>query len=331
MQEYGYISRLKREMKGKYSDEYINKCVEYAANLLHQNLPVIFDQRHLKEILNLYRIKPDCYHTFAIAGKGKMRIINAPSMPIKVRQQWVLKEILEKREVHPCCHGFVKGKSILTNAKMHMGSKEILNMDIKDFFPSINFPLIINIYLQMGYGREAAEALAMLCCHEGQLPQGAPTSPYLANLVLRDMDNRLNCFCSRENIIYTRYADDMTFSGNVPLEKFINEFRKIISSYSFQVNEEKTRVYKEPYRKMVTGLIVKEDRICIPKKFKRLLKQEIYYCQKNGVTQHLKNTGNADRVNFKEYLYGKAYYIKMVEPVIGDKLLNDLDSIAWEY
>lgn len=176
MGKYKYIDRLRQAMGGKYSEEYINYCAEYAAKLLDKNLPVIYDARHVDEILRLHGIKPDCYHIFVIAGKNKERKITAPSREIKQRQQWILEKILEKQDVSDNCHGFVKKRSILTNAKMHMGHKNILNLDIRNFFPSITETMVIFQFQQMGYSKSAAEALAGVCCYEGKLPQGAPTS-----------------------------------------------------------------------------------------------------------------------------------------------------------
>lgn len=331
MQEYEYIIRLREAMKDKYSEEYIKKCTEYARSLLEKNLPVIFDRPHIIQILKLNYIKMDCYHSFFIHGKSKERQISAPSNELKKRQRWILREILEKIEVNDCCHGFVAERSIVTNARMHMGQKNILNIDIKDFFPSITYDMVRKVFEEIGYSRQAAGGLADLSCHNGVLPQGAPTSPYLANLVMRGMDKELADLCGRNHIVYTRYADDMSFSSDGDVMKCWDELKKIIEKYSFCVNEEKTVYYQEPYRKIVTGLLVREDSVCVPKAYKRKLKQEIYYCKKFGVAQHLENTGNKERAAFKEYLYGKAYYVNMVEPETGQRFLRELDTIGWEY
>lgn len=331
MGKYKYIDRLRQAMEGKYSEEYINYCAEYAAKLLDKNLPVIYDARHVDEILRLHGIKPDCYHIFVIAGKNKERKITAPSREIKQRQQWILEEILEKQDVSDNCHGFVKKRSILTNAKMHMGHKNILNLDISNFFPSITETMVIFQFQQMGYSKSAAEALAGVCCYEGKLPQGAPTSPYMSNLILKNMDQDLENFCQKKGITYTRYADDMSFSSNEEIEGFFKDIKFIIGKYSFEINEKKTCYYQDPYRKIVTGLVVKENEVCIPKKFKRKFRQEIYYCRHLGVQRHLENTGNQERTGFREYMYGKAYFIAMVEPETGKKYLEALDEIEWGY
>lgn len=331
MSTYRYIERLEQAMEGHYSKQYIEKCAKYAEKLLDQKLPVIYDSRHVHEILRLQNIKPDSYHTFVINGKHKEREITAPSLKIKQRQQWILEEILEKCEVSNNCHGFVKKRSILTNARMHMGHKNILNLDIENFFPSITQKMVKSQFQQMGYSESAAEALAEICCYEEKLPQGAPTSPYMSNLILKNMDQELEMFCQARNITYTRYADDMSFSSNEEIYGYLKDLCSIVERYSFKINEKKTCYYQDPHRKIVTGLVVKEQEICIPKKFKRKLRQEIYYCRQLGVQRHLENTGNSDRAGFKEYMYGKAYFVAMVEPETGKKYLEELDQIEWGY
>lgn len=326
-----YLQRLRNEMlqKGTYDMAYIQKCLSYAENLLSRNLPVLFDENHVNAVLQMWNLKFPCYTVFMIVGEKRNREITAPSKKLKLRQRWILDEILERESVSACCHGFVRGRSIVTNAGEHIGKRQILAMDIKDFFPSIKEPQIIRIFRDMGYSASAAARLADICCYAGELPQGAPTSPYLANLRCRGLDSRLEEIALKYGLSYTRYADDMTFSGDRELDFLIPLVEKELLQYGFVSNCVKTRIYKEKDRKIVTGLLVKEDGLRIPKQFKRKLKQEIYYCKKFGVSTHLQNTQGNAYVNFREYLYGKAYYIKMVEPEKGEEYLRQLDSIQW--
>lgn len=331
MEKQAYLDRLQKEMEQKYNQEYVAVCVKYADGLLEQGLPVIFDENHLKNILKLHRVKMEYYQEFCIAGKsGKERTICAPSKSLKVRQRWILDNILYKIPISDCCEGFAKGHSIVTNAQRHIGYEQSLNIDIKDFFPSISQDRVKQVFIEMGYSREASEYLARLCCYKGKLPQGAPTSPYLANIVCRDMDEQLIQYSEEKDIIYTRYADDMSFSGNCEMIELYEEIQKIVADSGFEVNYSKTRVYKGKKRKIITGIIVKEESLAVPRDYKRKLKQEIYYCQKFGVATHLENTKAIKRVNFREYLYGKAYYIKMIEPKTGRYFLEELDKICWD-
>lgn len=331
MKKYEYIKRLEKELQNTYSGQSIERCTKYARRLLDNNLPVIFDSNHIKQILKLDKMALNCYHEFEVIGKHKIRKITSPSKRIKLRQQWILKEILEKNSISSCCHGFVKGRSILTNAQMHIGKKNILNLDIKDFFPSISEVMVEQQFKYMGYNEEVSKTLTNLCCYKGKLPQGAPSSPYLSNLVLYNMDKELYNFTNKLGVTYTRYADDMTFSCNTNIEKYRDNIEIIIEKHGFSINDKKTKYFDEKQRKIVTGLIVKDDKVCVPKRFKRKFKQEIYYCKRLGVNRHLYNTGNMEKVGFKEYMYGKAYYIAMVEPEKGKYFLKELDSIHWEY
>ncbi len=325
-----YLHRLKVNMQGKYESEYIDRCVFYAESLLDRNLPVIFDMNHIYAILQLGCINLDWYNDFGIKRRnGTVRIISAPSRPLKYRQRWILDEILSKIEIMPCCEGFTKGHSIVTNASKHIGYAETLTVDMKDFFPSIKEKQIVDVFREVGYTQEVAVTLSSLCCHEGCLPQGAPTSPQLSNIICKSLDRDLIEFSKKYGLVYSRYADDLTFSGNQDLNCTVSQIKGIIQNHGFRINDRKTRLYTGKYRRIVTGLIVTEHGLRVPREYKRKLRQEIYYCKKFGVTQHLKNTNSSKVVNFKEFLYGKAYYIKMVEPKTGKKFLEQLDEIEW--
>lgn len=330
MDKNEYLHRLKENMLGKYEDAYIDKCVCYAERLLNGNYPVIFDKVHIHKILQLSHISLDCYNDFGIRGKnGKVRIISAPSRPLKYRQRWILDNILSNIEVMSCCEGFTKGRSIVTNAKKHIGYAATLTVDIKDFFPSIKEEQVVKVFREIGYTQEVAVTLSSLCCHEGCLPQGAPTSPYLSNIICKSLDREFMKFSEKNSLVYSRYADDITLSGNYDLTSIIFNVKEIIRNHGFEINEKKTRLYTGKHRKIVTGIIVKENGLSVPREYKRKLRQEIYYCKKFGVEQHLKNTKASKVVNFKEFMYGKAYYIKMIEPRTGEKFLKQLDEIQW--
>ena len=127
---------------------------------------------------------------------------------------------------------------------------------------------------------------------------------------------------------YSRYADDITLSGNAPLNSAIEKLTQILSQFGFEVNTEKTRLFDEHQVKHVTGLIV-SDQVRIPKRFKRALKQEIYYCKKFGGFRHLEHINASKSVNFQEHLYGKIYFVNMVEPKLGQQLLQQANDIVW--
>lgn len=326
-----YIDALRRAMwEQDLSPAYISLCCRYARDLLDRGLPVLFDEAHVRLVLRMGPVRLRSYHTFYVQGQsGKIREICAPSRPLKLRQRWVLDEILSRVPVSPAAHGFVRGRSIVTNAMAHMGQESLLCLDIRDFFPSISQDRVLSVFRELGYAPGAARALADLCCFRGALPQGAPTSPALANAVCRPMDGVLEHRFRAMGLRYTRYADDITLSGAGDLSPFLPEAVRVLSAYGFQVNRAKTRLLTGSQRKLVTGLLVEEDRVRVPKAFKRRLRQEIHYCSRFGVSAHLENSGAEKYVNYREHLYGKAYFIHMVEPEAGEAFLRQLDQLDW--
>lgn len=324
-----YLDRLKESMiKQQCEHTYIDLCCSYAEMLLGKDLPVIFDINHLNEILKLEELKLDCYHNFSIYTKHKEREISAPSQNLKARQRWILDEILYKIPLHECCHGFVKNHSIKTNAQLHINHEFILCMDIHDFFPSINIEQVQNVFYHIGYTSRVAFELAKICTHDGVLPQGAPTSPYIANIIFSNIDKLIQEVIFSKNITYSRYADDLTFSSCENISFLIPEISQLVKLHGFEINSKKTHLMEDPHRKIVTGLLV-TDKVRVPKYYKRIFNQELYYCEKYGVASHLNNCRSNKKINFKEYMYGKAYYIKMIEPEIGENYLVRLDNISW--
>lgn len=331
-----YIENLRKEMIKKHcSEKFIEQCSEYSRNLLQNNLPVLFDEQHINIVLNIFEFLSDAgainnsYHEFNISNGLKSRTITAPSVNLKNRQRWILDNILSKLPVSEFAYGFVNKKSIKTNALIHANNDYVICMDIKDFFPSIKQETIVSIFKNAGYTTSASKRLSQLCCYYEVLPQGAPTSPYLANLVCKKMDGELNQLANKFDSVYSRYADDMTFSSENDISEMISEITRIVELNGFLINNRKTIVFPKRNPKFITGLVVQNGSVRVPKKFKRELKKEIYFCKKYGVLNHLQNIEAKNFINYREHLYGKAYYIHMVEPEVGNYYLEQLDSISW--
>ena len=325
-----YIKRLEAAMTEQGAEnEAISRAVNYAFNLLNQNLPVFFDDIHVAEVLLLSRLSLHSYHTFPVSQIDKTRIITAPSLNLKQRQKWILSEILNKIPISEHAHGFESGHSIKTNALIHANNDYVFCMDIKDFFPSISRQSVCEIFRTVGYSPKASDMLSKVCCYNNRLPQGAPTSPKLSNIFFAKIDTELANLAKLNNAIYSRYADDLTFSSKHDIPALHKAVEEIIGKYNFTLNHKKTRVFYPGQPKRITGLIVQNGCIRVPKHFKRRLRQEIHYCRQYGVTVHLENTNASHCINYREHLYGKAYFVHMIEPDTGDKLLNMLDEIDW--
>lgn len=328
--QQNYIRRLRAAMQEKsLGDAEIQKCCEYASALLSKDLPVLFDADHVREVLQLHKINPKAYHQFSLFQIGKIRTITAPSLPLKRRQTWILREILSKAQISDHAHGFETGRSIKTNALVHANHDYVLCLDIQDFFPSIAKKTVIEVFQSLGYSRNAALQLSDVCCYKGTLPQGAPTSPRLSNIIFKSIDEQLSELAEKEHAVYTRYADDLTFSASHPLYDIFEQAKGILVQYGFLLNEDKIHFYDPGQPKRITGLIVQNGTVRVPKRFKRALRQEIHYCTKFGVLTHLENTHALHHINYREHLYGKAYYVYMIEPEVGAVFLDALDEIHW--
>ena len=221
---------------------------------------------------NLYKLTDeDKYIEFEIKKrKSGKRLIFAPNSGIKYIQENLSKILLEIYPAKNCVHGYVKGKGIKSNALFHVKRKNIINLDLKDFFPSINFGRVRGIFKShpFNFDDTISTALAQICCYKGALPQGAPTSPIISNFICRRLDNRLIDLSKKGKFIYTRYADDITLSTNIfPIPKEIGditnnvlslsaELVNTINSNDFQINSNKTRFANKFNRQEVTGLIV---------------------------------------------------------------------------
>jgi retron-type reverse transcriptase len=275
---------------------------------------------------------------------GGVRMLSAPHRRLATAQNWILETILEKLPIEAAAHGFVPKRSILTNASAHVGRQVVLNMDLEGFFPSITFPRIRSVFQRCGYSPAVATILALLCTecprkqvqYAGQtyfvatgprgLPQGACTSPALSNLVSRRLDERLQGLARKLNLSYTRYADDITFSGDAELKERVGyvmaRIRHIAQDEGFVVNEKKSRILRRNNAQEVTGLIV-NDHPSLPRSEKRRLRAILHRAKREGLAAQNREY----RPNFSSWLEGKIAYVTMVQPEVGQRFRGELDSI----
>jgi RNA-directed DNA polymerase len=200
------------------------------------------------------------YRHFTIRKRnGSVRHIFAPRTYLKVIQWWINDNILKSVPLDNCVTGFRVGSSPLKNAMMHTGARHILNMDLKDFFPSIQADRVRAMWASFGYSEFVVNQLTTLTTHHGQLPQGAPTSPHIANIVARELDKELTAWAEINDCLYTRYADDITFSSNKFIEfSFARTVAQLCESCGFEINSAKTRCRGKGERLEVTGYVVNE-------------------------------------------------------------------------
>ncbi len=268
-------------------------------------------------------------------ANGSKRQICAPRAELKSVQRSILEHILSKIPAHDACHGFTQGRSTLTNASPHQGAAVIIKMDLEDFFPTIHYWRVEGFFRYCGYDDEVASTLASLCTFRatsqsgkarwpGVLPQGAPSSPSLANLICVRMDKRLQGVANRYGATYTRYADDLTFSfASEPasLGRFQWWVDQICGQEGFSENLRKRRVLRPNNQQRITGVVVNSG-LSIPRQARRRFRAILNNCRKHGVASQAR--GHDD---FPAYLRGFAAYIHMVQPTLGKKLLAEVDSL----
>lgn len=313
---------------------------EYSNRLNSNNVPIIYNLRHLRGILKIRRKEQNDffgegrsinYKVFYIPKKaGGYRKIEAPVEKLCYIQKWIKVNILDSIKVSDNAKGFKKNTSIIENARPHVGKEVVINLDIKDFFPSINYAKVFRFFIYIGYTKEVAHLLTQLCTNGNNvLPQGAPTSPGLSNIICLKLDKRLTELAKKVGCSYSRYADDITFSGKKEIIKIIPLIKRIIQDEGYVINEKKFRIQFSNHLQVVTGLTVNK-KINISKQLKKEIENAIFYAQKFGVDKHMQNI-NCNRFFYKEHLYGIAYFVKMIDKEKGEKYLNGLDKIEWFY
>ncbi|MCH9853615.1 MAG: reverse transcriptase family protein [Alphaproteobacteria bacterium] len=197
---------------------------------------------------------------------------------------------------HESANGYLKRRNTYSNAKPHCGNKNILHVDLKDFFHSITLKRIETKLISLEIKPNVAKIIADLVTINGVLPLGFPSSPLISNLICFDLDKKISELCSKEQLVYTRYADDISISSNIlpDKQKLQNDLKQIIESCDFIINNNKTRITKIGQAHFVTGLSVSDKNVPhVPKKMKRLLRQELFYCKKYSIEEHLEHK-NAD-------------------------------------
>lgn len=297
-------------------------------------LPYILNIDHLASVcgmspkqLHLFvSNKRKAYSTFKLPKKmGGFRSIDAPSKNMKLVQRWILDNILYKLNPGEYAHGFIPKKSIVTNASVHVGQEVVLGIDLTDFFPSITFSRVLGFFRSIGYSDEISYVLGELCTFNWRLPQGAPTSPMISNLIAWRMDIKLSKFCYKRKLNYSRYADDITISGGKNLPKYKILIFRMIEQEGFLINLDKVRLHDSGSSQRVTGLVVNE-KVTLGREKKKLLRAIVHDIVKNG---HVAANRNNDPF-FKERIFGHLAFAKMVESDFANSLLDQLKCVDWE-
>jgi len=353
-----------------YSDEYLKLLVNEGRANVKAELPVVFTLGHLASMVNvpfqyLHSVvsrKIDPYRVFRLRKRNnKYRIILIPEPSLLRTQRWIHENILLHCNVHPCSKAYTPGNSPYKNAETHCGAKWLVKIDIQRFFESISERQVYHLFKGMGYrnllsfeltrittrlgprsskyeerrwkSRNAYKIEQYECNRVGHLPQGAPTSPMLANLVCKNLDHRLAELAEGMKCVYTRYSDDIVFSSNDLNRKkaaeLIQKSSKILAHYGFRRNLQKTCVVPPGARRIVTGLLVDRDMPKLTRDFKDNLKCHLHYANEYSVAEHCQRRGFHSLLGFRNHLEGLISYAKSVDADFGAKCQKQFEEISW--
>jgi len=284
---------------------------------------------------------------------GTFRLIEAPKVQIRNCQRRILQQVLDKVPAHPAAHGFVRGRSCQSGAAIHVGEQVVVTLDLSDFFLTVPVPRVFGMFRSLGYPSPIARLLTGLCSTVTppsalpawprpratdwrerriyfalHLPQGAPTSPALANLVCWRLDCRLQGLARAFEANYTRYADDLAFSGGSDLADRVGNLlaavREVVVDEGFTINESKVRIMRASGRQRVTGIVVNEHQNIQREDFD-LLKAILHNCHKLGPTSQ-NHDGHAD---FRAHLGGRIGWVENLNPARGAKLQRAFKAVDW--
>ena len=311
----------------------------------------------------------DPYKVFQIRKRsGGTRTICVPHPALLSLQRWIHSQILCAPEVEKplsrSATAYRPKSSHIVNARRHLAAKWLVKLDISSFFENISERQVYRVFRRLGYRALVAFCFARLCTRVipylidgrrqsngrwksgakrkflhnqvvGHLPQGAPTSPMLANFVCESLDRKLEKVALANSLIYTRYADDMTFSGNAlgrPDEReLIRKVANVISESGFSINLQKTTVGRAGSRRIVTGLSVQEDKLRLPRDYKDELRKDLYFISRFGLDDHCKKIAHKNRLTYLLRLEGRISYAERIEPRIGTALRQKFTVLFPEF
>jgi retron-type reverse transcriptase len=289
------------------------------------------------------------YCRFQVLKKtGEIRNISAPMPDLKAAQKWILVYILQKLSVHDAAHGFRRNRSIVTNAKPHVGADVIIKIDLQDFFQSISYQRVKELFRNLGYSATAAKILGLICTvteteeievngkierraiGKRCLPQGSPASPAISNIVCYQLDSRLSQLAKNLGFCYTRYADDLTFSSSHEaknrISKITVEFETIIVSEGFAINPHKTQILGKSVQQKVTGVVINK-KLNVAKNTLKAFRATLYQIEREGLAE--KTWGNS--TDLIAAITGFANYVTMINPSKGAEFLTSIERIKQKY
>lgn len=281
-----YIQALGSEIEEEYIDQ--------IQHLIDECLPPVVSIRCLATLFGLSPSiigalvkKPEkFYRTFNIPKGKSQRTIQAPKIALKVIQRWIGFHLAEKIQINDSVYGFVKGRSPVGAANVHCGARWIYSIDIENFFPSISLDQVISGLASIGYPPHGSEIIAKICSYNNALPQGSPSSPVLSNLVFKEADLKLNQLAKTYGLKFTRYADDIVFSGQDGFPENLKiEAKDIVERYGWVVSAKKEYFSELPKRLKVHGLLVHGERPRLTKGYRNRIRAYKHLLHSNKIKE----------------------------------------------
>ncbi|SDN27717.1 RNA-directed DNA polymerase [Desulfonauticus submarinus] len=357
--------------KNKKDDKLIENALNQADILQNRNLPVVLTLGHLarhtdipyQTLRKLVARQVNAYRIFRIRKRSSgYRVICVPNKDLLKVQRWIDKFILSNLESSPYSYAFEEGQSIVDCASQHLSCRWLIKIDLRNFFESLSEIQVYRVFKVAGYNNLVSFEMARLCTKQsksgwklynpywksyprekiplynadviGHLPQGAPTSPKLSNLIMKNLDFEVNNIAQKFSLVYTRYADDMIFStidSSFDYKKakcFIKDIFNILPKHGLLPNRQKTKIIPPGGRKIVLGLLVDSEKVRLPKDFRNKLECHWYYCTKD-ITQHAEKRGFKSYLSMQYYIKGLISFARQVDSDFVEKLKKKYGEIKW--
>ena len=275
----------------------------------------LIDKDKIKKLYSISNRIEDNYKVFKIRKRnGKYRTIYEPNYNLKYIQKQILNNILNNYKISKYAKAYHKGISLKDNAINHINKEVILKLDLENFFDNISFIDVYNYCFPIEYfPKQIGMLLTYLVTYEDHLTQGSPTSAYISNLVMRDFDEELGEFCNKLNVSYTRYSDDMTFSGNFNPTDIIKKVNQLLKNTNLNLNKDKIHIIRKNNKQLVTGIVVNK-KLSVDINYRKKIRQEIYYIKKYGLNSHLKHINYLQsKETYLNNLYGRILYVLQID------------------
>ena len=255
------------------------------------------------------------YRTVHIPKRdGGVRKLSVPDPILKRVQRAIADQILAYYPVSRYATAYTAGSSVQRNARPHVGKGKLLKLDIEGFFDHITYSSVKNIvFYEEKFSEPIRILLTMLCYYKESLPQGAPSSPAITNIIMYDFDEKVGAYCRGKGVAYTRYCDDMTFSGDFDEAEIMVFVKNELKKLGLLLKNRKTAVIPASKRQTVTGIVVNE-KINLTRDYKKKIRQEMYYIGKFGLDEHLKRLGIADKQGYLGSLGGRISFVLQTLP-----------------